>query len=276
MNGDLQHLCSMKKAYLPLLTMVFVLLSCNNEKPKEEETNNDPKQLTYTVIATYPHAEDAFTEGLEWRDGFLYEGTGDTEYIGISKLAKIDLKSGKDLQKINLSKEYFGEGITMLNGKIYQLTYKTGKCFVYDAKTFAKLSEFKYDGEGWGLTNNGKELIMSNGSNYLVFRNPETFDIIKTVAVTNNYGPLANINELEFVDGFIYANVWTTNKIVKIDLTSGKVIAELNLNDLIAKYGGDGNWEKADVLNGIAYDNVGKRFFITGKNYPKLFEVKIN
>jgi glutamine cyclotransferase len=270
----------MKKLYIQAFAATTILLgcSCNNNDPveKNQPASNEPKQLSYTVTAVYPHEPTSFTEGLEFRDGFLYEGTGDTEYKGISKLAKIDLKTGKDVQKINLSKDFFGEGISVLNGKIYQMTYKEQKCFMYDAKTFAKLKEFTYEGEGWGMTNDGKQLIMSNGSNNLYFRDPETFAVTKTVAVSNNYGPLANINELEYVDGFVYANVWTTNKIVKIDLSKGLVVAEVNLEDLLSKYAPETAGTKIDVLNGIAYDNIGKRFFITGKYYPKIFEVKFN
>lgn len=248
----------------------------NNDKPDKKAESNEPKQLQYTVTATYPHDASSFTEGLEFRDGFLYEGTGDTEYKGNSKLAKVDLTTGKDVKKINLSKEYFGEGISVLNGKIYQMTYKEQKCFVYDAKTFTKLKEFAYEGEGWGMTNDGKQLIMSNGGSNLYYRDPETFAVTKTVAVSNNYGPLSSINELEYVNGFVYANIWTTNKIVQIDVTTGKVVAEANFDDLLSKYAPETAGSKVDVLNGIAYDSIGKRFFITGKYYPKLFEVKFN
>ncbi len=254
--------------------VVLLLAACKGpDKDTNKPDANEPKQLTYTVIATYPHNPESYTEGLEYRDGFLYEGTGDTEYSGKSKLAKIDLKTGTDVQKINLAKEYFGEGITLLNGRIYQMTYKEQKCFMYDTKTFAKLKEFTYEGEGWGLTNDGKQLIMSNGGSNIFYRDPETFAITKTIAVSNNYGPLASINELEYVDGFVYANLWTTKKIVKIDLITGKVVAEIDLSDLLQKYPPE---NQVDVLNGIAYDSVGKRFFITGKYYPKIFEVKLN
>lgn len=271
----------MKQPILKVFAVTIILFGCscnnnNNDDPKKPATN-EPKQLQYTVTATYPHDASSFTEGLEFRDGFLYEGTGDTEYSGKSKLAKTDLATGKDVQKINLAKEFFGEGISLLNGKIYQMTYKEQKCFVYDAKTFAKLKEFTYEGEGWGMTNDGKQLIMSNGSSNLYFRDPETFAVTKTIAVTNNYGPLGSINELEFVDGFVYANIWTTFKIVKIDLASGNVVGEANLDDLLPKYAPEILNEPVDKgLNGIAYDSVGKRFFITGKYYPKIFEVKFN
>lgn len=270
-----------KKLSLALLAISIVFISsCNNENNNNNNPvnkNNEPAQLSYTVVATHPHDVTSFTEGLEYKNGFLYEGSGDPEYKGISKLAKVEITTGKDLQKINLSSQYFGEGITILNGKIYQLTYKEQKCFVYDANTFAKIKEFNYEGEGWGMTNDGKQIINSNGSNIIYFRDPETFSITKQVEVSNNYGPLARINELEFVDGFLYANIWTTFKIVKIDLNSGKVVAEINLDDLLPKYAPQILNEPVDKgLNGIAYDSAGKRFFITGKNYSKIFEVKFN
>ena len=209
---------------------------------------------------------------MEWHDSSLYESTG---LDGKSKLARIDLKTGKDLLRIDLAKNIFGEGITVLNGKLYQLTYQTGKCFVYDFKTFKKISEFTYEGEGWGMTNDGKHLIMNNGNNNLYYRDPETFKIVNTVGVIDNNGPLAKINELEYVDGFIYSNIWTTNYIVKIDPNSGHVIAKADLTNLINQYLPQ-TIEEGSVLNGIAYDSLGKRFFITGKNWPKLFEVKFN
>ena len=267
----------MKQKLIALLSIALLASCKDKEKQANTPTVDEPKQLSYTVTNTYPHNPSSFTEGLEYRDGFLYEGTGDQEYSGASKLAKIDLKTGTDIQKLNLAKEYFGEGITMLNGKIYQMTYKEQKCFMYDAKTFTKIKEFAYEGEGWGLTNDGRQLIMSNGGSNLFYRDPETFAITKTLPVSNNYGPLASINELEYVDGFVYANLWTTFKIVKIDLATGKVVAEANFDDLLQKYAPEILTMKVDQgLNGIAYDSVGKRFFITGKYYPKIFEMKFN
>jgi len=267
--------------FAALISFFSIATACNNNTATESKGNvtaitNEPKQLTYTITASYPHDPNSFTEGFEWRDGFLYEGTGDPSYSGKSKLLKVDLKTGKSVKEISLEKQFFGEGITLLNGKIYQMTYKEQKCFLYDATTFTKLKEFTYDGEGWSLTTDGKQLIMSNGSSSIFFRNPENFAVTKTLTVSNNYGPLSNINELELVDGFLYANLWTTKKIVKIDTASGKVIAEANFDDLLTKYASDINTEKVDVFNGIAYDPVGKRFFITGKYYPKVFEVKFN
>lgn len=257
------------------------IVACNNKKDNTEDTNGStqtvteapPASMAYTVVKMYPHNPTSFTEGFEYNDTFLYEGTGLEKQ---SKLAIVSLTTGKDIKSIKLSDEYFGEGITLLNGKIYELTYKTGKAFVYDAKTLKKIKEFSYEGEGWGLTNNGKEIIMSNGSSKIVYRNPETFAITKTIEVSADKGPIDNINELELVDGFIYSNVWQTNYILKINPETGKVVAVADFSGLLQQYVPGIDQNKVDVLNGIAYDKVGKRFFITGKNWPKVFEVKFN
>ncbi len=266
----------MKKIMIPLIAIAF-LAACNNDaSTSSTETinnSNEPAVLNYTITNIYPHDTASFIEGLEWHDGKFLESTGDPYYTGKSKLAYVDLKTGKDVQKINLDKKYFGEGTTLLNGKIYQLTYKEKKCFVYDAKTFTKLKEFDYDGEGWGMTNNGKQLIMNNSSDKLYFRDPETFKVMSIIGVTDNNGPVAAINEMEFVDGFIYANVWQKDIILKINPESGKVLARADFSGTKEKYFA-AQAANTDVLNGIAYDSVGKRFFITGKNWPNIFEVK--
>lgn len=268
--------------------VLLVACSCNNsDKPSDPASNSNTNppaeatvpQLSYAVTGVFPHNTSSFTEGLEWHDGVLYEGTGDTEYKGESKLAKVDLKTGADLKTIRLDKAYFGEGITLLNGKIYQMTYKEQKCFVYDANTFAKLKEFTYEGEGWGLTNDGKQLIMSNGSSNLYFRDPETFAVKSIVGVNSVNGPVNYINELEFVDGFVYANVWQTNAIVKINPTTGKVEAVANFDNLLQTYAPDAvnnpdPSKQPEAFNGIAYDKEKKRFFVTGKYWPAVFEVK--
>ncbi|GAC1440146.1 MAG: glutaminyl-peptide cyclotransferase [Sediminibacterium sp.] len=278
---------NMKIKYpVAIVSLLGILAGCKNNSKVENNANvvTEPALLTYSIVNAYPHNTSSFTEGLEWHDNNLYESTGDPDHTGASKLAKIDLKTGKDLQMVSLSKEYFGEGITILNGKVYQLTYKEGKCFVYDLKTFKKIGEFNYNGqgtgEGWGMTNDGKYLIMNDSSNNLYFRDPDTFNIVKTVGVFDNNGPLAMINEMEYVDGYIYSNVWLTDKIVKIDPATGKVVAKADFSYVLNKYA-PGAITEADinngaVLNGIAYDSVGKRFFITGKRWPKIFEVKFN
>ena len=260
------------------LILALTFTACENNNSSEVLNNGiaQPAVLNYKVIYVYPHDTSSFTEGLEYFDSNLFESSGLKEK---SKLARVDLKTGKELQRIDLAKEFFGEGITILNGKIYQLTWQEYKCFVYDLPTFKKIGEFSYEGEGWGMTNDGKHLIMNNGNNNLYFRDPETFKIVNTVGVIDNNGPLAKINELEYVDGFLYSNVWMTNYIVKIDPNSGHVVAKADLTNLINQYVPE-TAQSADTAgswpNGIAYDKAGKRFFITGKLWPKLFEVKFN
>lgn len=253
-------------------------IGCNSNASVDNDSSNtsvssaETAKPQYQIIAQYPHNATSFTEGLEYIDSTLYESTG---LNAQSKLARVDLKSGKDILKIDIDKKYFGEGITLLNNKIYQLTYQTEKAFLYDAKTFKKLNEFSYKGEGWGMTNDGKQLIMSNGSNNLIYRNAATFAEENTIAIFNENGsPLGSINELEYVDGFIYANIWQTDYIVKIDIAKRKVISRYDFSSLRNQYlAGDGN---AEVLNGIAYNPTTKNFYITGKNWPLLFEVKFN
>nr|WP_321487666.1 glutaminyl-peptide cyclotransferase [uncultured Draconibacterium sp.] len=229
-----------------------------------------PKQLTYQVIEKYPHLKTSYTQGLEYYNGYLYEGTGET---GHSKLMKIDIKTGKPLQSIDMDDKYFGEGITILNNKIYQLTYHAQKGFVYDLETFAVIDSFTYKSEqGWGLTNDGTNLIMSDGTNILTWLNPDDFSIVKTIQVANNRGNMNVLNELEYIDGIIYANIYTTNYIVKIDAQTGKVLEEINMEGLIDMYHRPN--DRIDVLNGIAYDAKNNRMFVTGKLWPMLFEVK--
>ena len=252
------------------------LLSCGTRDVTDgsngnNTTNgNEPAQLTFTITNQYPHDTSTYTEGLEFHDGKLYESGGQ---YGSSKLASVDLATGKSLSKVPLDKKYFGEGITILNNKIYQLTWKEKTCFVYDAKTFEKLKEFSYDGEGWGMTNNGKQIINSDGSNNLYFRDPETFKVLSIVGVTDNNGPVGNVNELEYINGYILANIWQSDVIIKIDPESGKVLAKADFSGTKEKYFPEA-MDKAEVLNGIAYDSTTKRLFITGKYWPKIFEVK--
>lgn len=260
-----------------LLALPFILLAAcggndvkTNTQTPATTNSNEPATLTYTITNQYPHDTTTYTEGLEFYNHTLYESGGQ---YGSSKLVSVDLTTGKDLQKTPLDKKYFGEGITILNNKIYQMTWKEKTCFVYDAKTFAKLKTFTYDGEGWGMTHNGKQIIMSDGSNNLYFRDPETFKVLSIVGVTDNNGPVANINELEYINGYILANIWQTDVIIKIDPESGKVLGKADFAGTKEKYFPE-LLDKAEVLNGIAYDSTTKRLFITGKYWPKIFEVK--
>lgn len=263
--------------FLTILFVSFAITACNNSNAVEIADANNPTNVVveakpqFQVVAQYPHNNTSFTEGLEYNDGTMYESTG---LNGQSKLAKVHLKTGKDFQKIDIDKQYFGEGITVVNGKLFMVTYQTEKGFVFDAKTLKKLSEFGYKGEGWGMTNDGKQIIMSNGTNNLSYRNATTFAEENVKAIFDENGPVANINELEYVDGFIYANVWLTNYIIKIDPAKGKVIAKYDLTSLINQY--LPNLDRDNVLNGIAYNKISKTFYITGKNWPTLFEMKLN
>jgi glutamine cyclotransferase len=272
----------MKYAILTILVLSLAV-GCKDDAKEENTTPAavpEPAVLTYNVLNVYPHNTSYFTEGLEWRDNALYESTGDPDEKGVSKLVKVDITSGKELQQYSFGEGYFGEGITILNDKIFMLTWKEKKCFVFDLKTFKKTGEFTYEGEGWGMTNDGKYLIMNNGGSNLYYRDPANFQVVKTVAVVDNNGPLSSINELEYVDGFIYSNVWMTNYIVKIDPASGRVLSKADFSYVLNKYApgavSDEEQRTLAVLNGIAYDPVGKRFFVTGKYWPKLFEVRFN
>jgi glutamine cyclotransferase len=214
---------------------------------------------------------------LQWKNNSLYESGGN---YGSSKLFQSSL-DGKTLKSVKLTKEYFGEGITVLNNRIYQLTWKESKVFVYDASTFKKINELTWPHDGWGMTNDGKNIIISTGSSILYFVDPENFKILNQISVTDNYGPVSLVNELEYVNNFIYANVYETDFILKIDPETGNVVGKLDLSGLLQKSGMQYNAQNypgtnGNVLNGIAYDSVKNSFFVTGKMWPALFEIKLN
>jgi len=268
----------MKKQLAFLLLLICTVAACKNDPPEEETTTNTnmiaaPQNISYNIVASYPHDTSSYTQGLIWVDNTLYEGTG---VEGFSKLMKVDLGTGKAQQSISLDSKDFGEGITLLNGKIYQLTWMNNKVYVYDAATFKKTGEFGWDYQGWGITNNGTELIVSTGSNNLYFVDPATFKVKNIVGVFDNNGPVGNLNELEFIDGAVFANVYTSDYIIKIDPASGHVIGKMNLEGLLEKAGKTVNYGDGNVLNGIAYDSTKKSMYITGKKWPLMFEVKIN
>jgi glutamine cyclotransferase len=225
-----------------------------------------PELWIATIINSYPHNPNSFTQGLEFNDNILYEGTGQK---GQSIVAQVNLNTGEQNKKIGLDGNYFGEGITILGSKLYQLTWQEQKCFVYDKKTLQLEKDIPYIGEGWGLCNDGVSLIMSNGTERLTFRNPTTFEIERTIDVYSHLGPVSNLNELEYADDLIYANIWMTNKVAVIDPRNGKVLSEIDATNLIQAGRGNG-----DVLNGIAYNDKTNKWYMTGKNWSKLFEVK--
>lgn len=226
-----------------------------------------PSIIKPQIIASFPHNPTSFTQGLEFHDGQLFESTGQK---GASIVAQVDYKSGVIKKQIGLDGNYFGEGITILNGKVYQLTWQEQKCFVYDSKTLTIEKDIAYTGEGWGICNNGKSLIMSDGTERITFRNPESFEIEKTIEIYDDKGPITKLNELEYVNGLIYANVWMTNSIVVIQPENGKVLSVVDCTELVNLGRGMG-----DVLNGIAHQAKSNTFFLTGKNWLKLFEVKL-
>lgn len=224
----------------------------------------------YKVVRSYPHDTQAFTEGLLYRDGVLYESTG---LNGKSSIRKVDLASGKVLQSKDIPPQYFGEGLTAWGDTLVGLTWQTQTGFVFDLKTFEFKSQFAYPGEGWGLTQNGKELIMSDGTSTLRFLDPKTFLEVRRVKVTADGIAVDQLNELEVVEGEIYANIWHTNTIARIDPASGKILGWIDFSKLYPDAGKGHNAE--NVMNGIAYDAEKKRLFVTGKLWPKIYEVKV-
>jgi len=227
-----------------------------------------PTRYGFRVVNRYPHDEKAWTQGLFFQDGMLYEGTGQK---GASSIRKVAVETGK-IEKIKmLDSKYFGEGIAALGNELFQLTWRERVGFVYDFNTFELKREFRYATEGWGLTTDGTHLIMSDGSEFLYFMDPQGFAETKKIAVYTNKGPIKKLNELEYIDGEIYANVWETDNVLRIDPETGKVLGIIDLSDLMDRRGMD---EQA-VLNGVAWDAQNERMFVTGKWWPALFEIAI-
>jgi glutamine cyclotransferase len=222
----------------------------------------------YSIVRVFPHDPDAFTQGLQYVDGLLYEGTG---LNGRSSIRKVRLETGEVIQKRDLDAAHFGEGITVWNTDLIQLTWQSNIAFVYDKTTFASRRTYKYAGEGWGLTHDGTNLIMSNGSDELRVLDPTTFAIKRRIKVTAAGRPLGNLNELEFMNGEILANVWQTDSVARVAAESGRVLGYIDLRGLLSP----AERASVDVLNGIAYDGEHDRLFVTGKLWPKLFEIKI-
>lgn len=230
----------------------------------------------YRVVNVYPHDRGAFTEGLVYVDGILFEGTGldnQSNPPGQSVLEKKDLETGQALQSIKLAPEFFGEGVTVLGNRVYQLTWQERTGFVYDKDTLQPLGTFTISSDGWGLTHDGKRLIRSDGTSTLFFLDPVTLQETGRVDVRDNRGePVANLNELEYINGEVYANVWLTDTIVRIDPATGKVLGRIDLTGLLSP---EDRVQRVDVLNGIAYDAAEDRLFVTGKWWPKLFEIDL-
>ncbi len=224
---------------------------------------------SYTVVAKFPHSTESYTEGFFYRDGLFYEGTG---IAGHSALLAIQPETGRPVQKRELAPQYFGEGIVDWGSNIYQWTWKSNICFVYDRFTLRPIKQFSYAGEGWGMTRTGKELITSDGTAILRFRDPETFKETRHILVKDGTRPIEELNELEFIKGEIYANVWHQDVIARIDPKDGHVLSWIDMKGLLPP---DQMVNAESVLNGIAYDEKRDRLFVTGKQWPTVFEIKV-
>lgn len=229
-------------------------------------------EYTYEVVHTYPHDRTAFTEGLFYLDGFLYESTG---IEGASSVRKVRLETGEVVQRHDLPSAYFGEGIIHWKDRLIQLTYKTEVGFVYNLSTFETERRFEYPGEGWAMTQDGKNIFMSDGTAQIRIWDPETLQELRRITVSDQGQPVPNVNELEWVKGEIYANIWETDRIARIDPATGRVVGWIDLAGLLNPNERIAGPEGTDVLNGIAYDAKGNRLFVTGKRWPKLFEIRL-
>jgi len=269
------------KFRLPIYILALVVLnSCSNKENSSEETTTTTltvpvENLTFKLNGTFPHDTLSFTEGFLVHNGQFIESTGspNDKPQAKSEVGILNTKTGKLDAKVELDRSiYFGEGVVILNDKLYQVTYKNQQGFIYDAKSFKKLGDFKYANlEGWGLTTDGKSIIMSDGTSALTYLDPNTQKPIKTVIVTREGQPLTMINELEYIDGYIYANVWLSNNIVKIDPATGNVVANIDMNPIYAAEKADN--PNANEMNGIAYDHDTKKIYVTGKMWSKVYEI---
>jgi glutaminyl-peptide cyclotransferase len=264
----------------------IVLITSCNDKPSTTESitttepavSNEPPAIAYTVINATPHDTTSYTEGFLMHDGKIFESSGAPEDMPNTRsiVGIVDRATGEIHVKAELDRSiYFGEGITILNDKLYMLTWKNQKGFIYNAKTFKKEGEFSFPTkEGWGMTTDGKYLILSDGSSNLTYLDPATFKTVKIIGVTDNNGPVGNINELEYVNGNILANIYFTNYIIRIDPNSGKVTGKADFSSL--KKEAENKYSGSEYMNGIAYDSAKKSIFVTGKLWPNIFEVRLN
>jgi glutamine cyclotransferase len=250
------------------VSALVALGACAQAAPTQAVAAETPR-YGYRIVRTYPHDPRAFTQGLIHLDGHLYESTG---LIGESTIRKVNLADGKVLKSVPIPPGHFGEGMVNWGNELISITWQTGKAFRWDRQTLRRRGDFSYPGEGWGLTQNGRELIMSDGTPQLRFLDPSTFRERRRVQVTYNGKPLPNLNELEWVNGEIFANIWQTEMIARIDPQTGNVIGLINLAGLRADAGRSG---PDNVLNGIAYDAKGDRLLVTGKRWPKLYEIRL-
>jgi len=266
----------LKMRLLLVLGVALFCLQCqpnsnggSSNKTTTAPANGPVPKYGYQIVNIWPHDSNAFTQGLILMDGKLLESTGQE---GFSSLRRVDLESGRVLKKVDVPVPYFAEGITALNGKIYQLTWQHNIGFIYDAQTFERQGQFTYEGEGWGLATDGQSLILSDGTSRLRFIDPNGFRVTRTITVTDGSQPVRELNELEYVNGEIYANVWHDNRIAMIDPQSGHVKSWIDLTGLMPA--GELHDGEA-VLNGIAYDQASDKLIVTGKLWPRVFEIKV-
>jgi glutamine cyclotransferase len=266
----------LQMAQIALFLLLIMCLACGNGANNNPSnvggppaSNGPVPKYGYQILNIYPHDSNAFTQGLILVDGKLLESTGQE---GSSSLRIVEPDTGVVLRKVDVPAPYFAEGITVLNGKVYQLTWQHEEGFIYDAQTLERVGQFKYRGEGWGITSDGQSLIMSDGSSRLEFLDPATFGVTRTINVVDGPNAIKNLNELEFVKGEIYANVWHADRIAVIDPQSGRLKAWIDLKGLMPE--GE-QLDQEAVLNGIAYDQAKDTFFVTGKLWPRMFEIKI-
>lgn len=266
------------RKYSAILTLL-ILAACSNNDKKDTDPDVVPVKtpvIAYTIMAEYPHDTSAYTQGLEFHNGKLYESTGD--FIN-SSLRVTDYKTGKVEKKHMMGTDLiFGEGITIFKNKIYQLTWENHIVYVYDVNNIDKpVKTFNWPYDGWGITNNGTDLIISDGTAKLYFVNPDDFRLKSTIGITENDSPVYQINELEYIDGFVFANIYQKDIIVKIDPASGFVVGKMDFTGMKEKFFADKIIAgRTDYFNGIAYDSATKKFLVTGKRWPKMFELKLN
>ena len=267
------------KKYSAVLVLV-ILAACNSNDKTDgpiDPTIVPAKTplIPYTIVAEYPHDTSAYTQGLEFYKGKLYEGTGDFK---TSSLRITDYKTGKVEKKHMMGTDsIFGEGITIFKNKIYQLTWESNLVYVYDVSNIDKpIKTFKWPYDGWGITHNTTDLIISDGTSKLFFVNPDDFRLKSTISVTENGSPVYQLNELEYIDGFVFANIYQTDMIVKIDPASGFVVGKMDFAGTKEKFFADKITPRTDFFNGIAYDSATKKILVTGKRWPKMFELKLN
>ncbi len=268
----------MTRRILPII-LCASLAACSTERPATERPPEAPLPMAesetavrsygFEVIRTLPHDVKAFTQGLVVHAGAFLESTGQN---GQSSIRIVDITSGKVRKLEKLEDRYFGEGMTVLNGKAYMITWLNQSGFIYDAHTLKELDKFSYAGEGWGLTNDGKNLIMSNGSNVLSVIDPKTFAVVRSISVTQSGSLVSQLNELEWIEGEIWANIWQSDRIVRIDPSSGKVTGVIDLTGILPN---SSRTATTDVLNGIAYDTAAKAIYVTGKNWPSMFQIRV-